>query len=186
MRVLTRRALAGVVTALGTYLLTAYTVRGRLPEVLTGAGEPLARAYAAEPFEMAVGWVFLTSHRIPLYAVGPEEVLAIGLHIPLAAGAAWLYAIPAVGCLAGGAAVGLLDGPADPLAVGGTVAVGYVPAVFGGVLVFRGGSGPVAVVPNVASVVTVDWPIAVVGYPVVFAALGALLVQEVRVVWSSR
>lgn len=189
MRVFTRRVAWGVLTALLTYLATAVAVRDRLTALLAPVGPesapgPLARAYttAGEPFAQAVGWVFLSSHRLPLFAVGPEEVLAIGLHVPAASGAVWLYGVPAAGCLVGGALVATLDGPADPLPVGGGLAVGYVPAVLAGVGLFRGGSGAVAVYPNVASVVTVDWPLAVVGYPVVFASLGVLVVRECAVV----
>lgn len=172
-----------------SYLLTLAAIRPRLPALLVPVGReerpvgPLARAYTTggEPLTEAAGWVFLSVHRIPLYAVGPEEVLAIGLHVPLAADAVWLYGVPAAGCLLGGAVVALWEAPVDPLPVGGGVTLGYVPAVLVGVLLFRGPVGAVAVVPNLASVATIDWPIALVGYPIVFGTLGAALVREVGV-----
>ncbi|WP_458187325.1 hypothetical protein [Haladaptatus sp. NG-WS-4] len=132
-----RRIGAGIGTYLLSYLLVGLATIPLLPRILQPSRDPsgearmlwLAYTDAGQPVWKAVGWVLLNAHFIPVNAHFRGAGLSGGTTVGVVGGYEWLYLVPVVACLLGGAAIVVLSDDSSPVApaVGSYLAVGYVP-----------------------------------------------------------
>ncbi|RBI60278.1 hypothetical protein DMJ13_18210 [halophilic archaeon] len=141
----------------------------------------LAYTDAGQPFWKAVGWVLLNTHSIPVdtHFIGPS--LSGGTTVDVVGGYEWLYLVPAVACLLGGAATVVLSANSSPieLAVGSYLAVGYAGTAVLSASIFEINTSKAGVGMMMRlSTWNMTWLIAIVGYPLVFGTLGAFIAQS--------
>lgn len=179
---------AGVATYGLTYLLVGLVTMPLLPRMLQSsrwaAGEslPLWQAYTevGRPIWKAVGWVLLGSHRIPLAVKYRTSELTLGRDVLLVVGYEWLYLVPAVACILGGAATVILSTDSAPIevAIGSYLAVGYAGAAVLSMILFRVTTNKAVVKPLLLGRWSPEWLLFIVGYPLVFGTLGAFAAQS--------
>lgn len=187
MRTALRRATVGVGTYVAAYLLMGLAtvpVRSRILKATfpaSGSGESVSAlwhvyASAGRPVWKAVGWILLDAHLVVL-RVAPEPNSITWKNPLVVAGVDWLYLVPAVACVGGGVAVVRVTSEPAPvaLAVGTHLAVGYASAAVASAFAFRLAVGTASVAPALVNPVSLAWPIAAVGFPLVFGSLGAVV-----------
>jgi len=134
---------------------------------------------AGQPVWTALGWVWLNAHWVIL-RIEHEPNVITWKNLISASGTTWLYLVPALACVLGGMAVALVrDGPVIEVAVGAYLAMGYTLAAVASTFAFGlsvpldGGTATVA--PSLINRVSLVWPIATIGHPLVFGSLGAAI-----------
>lgn len=186
MHTVLRRSIAGVGTYVGAHLLTWLTTLSILPRILKApsvGGEDVSSLWhvydaAGQPVWKAVGWVLLGAHRVPLrIKFGPGSYSWTDLMG--AAAPDWLYLIPVITCFAGGLTVVLLSPKPAPIewAVGSHLAIGYAIAAVTSAFVVELTMDTAAVFPALMNPSSLVWPLAVVGFPLLFGSLGAVVGQ---------
>lgn len=179
-----RRATIGVGTYIAAYLLMGLATVPVLSRIMKATfpgvegSSALWHTYTAagQPVGKAIGWTLLNAHLVTL-RIAPEPNSITWKNPLVWAGVDWLYLAPAVACVIGGVAVVRSSTQSDPipLAVGTHLAIGYASAFLVSVFVFRLTIGTATVRPSLISPASVVWPLAVIGFPVVFGSLGAVL-----------
>lgn len=187
MRPALRRAIAGVGTYLGAYLLMAIAtvpIRSRVLKATFPGAESVSDLWhvyeaAGQPVWKAVGLVLLNAHLVPLRIEAQPNVVTWKNPLVWTAGADWLYLVPAVACFAAGLAVVLLSEKSTPIpwAVGAYLAIGYVATAVASTFLVGITAGAATARPALLSRVSLAWPLAMVGYPLVFGSLGAFAAQ---------
>ncbi|WP_152529870.1 hypothetical protein [Candidatus Halobonum tyrrellensis] len=187
---------SGVGAAVVAYALTGLVALSLLPRLITQAtptGEEsgLFQAYeaAGQPLWRAAGWILFNENFIPI-SVSSEGETTYGILVPTLAGAEWLFVIPALACLLGGLVAVRLTTTSStiPVAVGAYLTVGYTLITLVAALLFTMTAAGYTVQPNLLSGSTLIWPLVIVGYPLIFGSLGAVIATSplVREVASSR
>jgi len=159
------------------------------------AGTNLRQLYtdAGQPVWKAVTWLVLGVHFVPLRVLGPRGNWAWQTLMRNQTGAPdWLYLIPAIACFAAGMTVILVSSEPDPIewAIGSHLAIGYTAAGVASAVVSRltietaivlgrvPVDAPATIVPRLINPVSLIWPLAMVGYPLLFGSLGAVVGQS--------
>lgn len=195
MQTVIRRIFAGVGAYIGVGFLTWLSASSLLPRIFKVASEDLWQIYtdAGQPVWKAVSWLVLSVHFIPLRVQPPDGGSVWRTLMRNQIGAPdWLYLIPAIACFAAGVTVVFVSSEPDPIewAIGSYLAIGYTTAgVVSAVAsrltietVYLVGRVPIdataTIAPGLINPVTLIWPLAMVGYPLFFGSLGAVVGQR--------
>lgn len=188
MRTALRRATIGVGTYVTAYFLMAIATipfRSRILKATFPGVESASDLWhvyeaAGQPVWKAVGLVLLNAHLVPLrIAPEPNSITWKNSLAATGAGADWLFLVPALACFVGGLVV-VLSAKSRPVpwAVGAYLAIGYGVTAVGSAFVVPITVGTATVRPALINPVSLAWPLAVVGYPLVFGAIGAFVGQS--------
>lgn len=189
MRTALRRATIGVGAYVTAYLLMAIAtipLRSRILKATFPGGESTSDLWhvyeaAGQPVWKAVGMVLLNAHLVPLrVAPKPNSITWKNPLVATEVGADWLFLVPALACFVGGLAVVVLSPKSGPVpwAVGAYLAIGYGVTAVGSAFVVPITVGTATVRPALVNPVSLAWPLAVVGFPLVFGAIGAFVAQS--------
>jgi hypothetical protein len=176
----------GVLTYLfGCLLAAVAALSGTLDVILQsspgGVGSDGASAawqvYAAagRPVWKAVDWVYLNAHGVPMRIMS-EPGAYTSINPLFESGVAWLYLVPPVACLVGGAvAATRTTSTGLPVAVGAYLAVGYVGAGVASAFLAVARTPTQFAMPALVNDVAMYWPVVLAGVPLAFGTLGAAL-----------
>lgn len=200
MQTVIRRIFAGFGAYISVGLLTWLTSVSMLPRILRAASEGMGDANlwqiytdAGQPVWKAVTWLVLSVHFVPLRVQQPGGGWAWQtLMRNQTAAPDWLYLIPAISCFAAGVTVIFFSSEPDAIewAIGSYLAIGYTIAAVASAVLSRltietvividraAVDATATIVPRLLNPVTLIWPLAMVGYPLLFSSLGAVVGQS--------
>lgn len=152
-------------------------------QIYTDAGQPVWKPFT---------WLVLSVRSVPLRVQIRGGWAWHGLMRNQTGAPDWLYLIPAIACFSGGVAVVILSSKPDPIewGIGSHLAIGYTTAGVASAVVSRltierailvgrvTEESTATIITRLINPVSLIWPLAMVGYPLLFGSLGAVVGQS--------